>query len=233
MIFIKYFILFFVYSIIGFFAETIFCLIKTKKLMDRGFLIGPYLPIYGFGALISIVYLTQYKDNIFTVFLLGVILCSILEYITSYIMEKLFKARWWDYSNKAFNLNGRICGENSLLFGMGAVAVIYLSQPLLDSLLNRIEPNVLIITSIILLIVLLVDLITSFNVITKVRKTITNLEVRKDSTNEISKLVKETIINNNKFLQKRLVSAFPDIKININKIKKTLEKDIKEMLKKN
>ena len=232
MMLIRYIMLFFIYSIIGFFVETIFCWIKTKKIMDRGFLIGPYLPIYGFGALISIIYLTQYKENIFTVFLLGMIICSTLEYVTSFIMEKMFKARWWDYTNKPFNLNGRICGENSLLFGIASVLVIYLSEPLFDKLLNKINTTLLFFITIILAIILVIDLIMSFNVITKVRKTITNLEIRKDSTNEISKLVKETIINNNKFLQKRLLSAFPDIKININKIKENLEKDIKELINK-
>ena len=112
--------------------ETIFVGIQKKRIVDRGFLIGPYCPIYGVGALVMIFYLTQYKDNILTVFILGVVICSLLEYFTSYVMEKLFKTRWWDYSNNKFNLNGRICGFNSLLFGIAGVLVIYFVQSSLD-----------------------------------------------------------------------------------------------------
>lgn len=106
-----------IYSVIGWCLETTLVFINTKNFINRGFLIGPYCPIYGFGAVLMILYLTQYRDNILTVFILGAVTCSVLEYLTSYFMELLFKTRWWDYSNHKFNLNGRICGQNSLLFG--------------------------------------------------------------------------------------------------------------------
>ena len=77
---LTYFLYFIIYSIIGWFIETIFVMYQTKKFVDRGFLIGPYIPIYGVGSILMILYLTQYKDNVVTVFLLAVILCSILEY---------------------------------------------------------------------------------------------------------------------------------------------------------
>ena len=110
--------------------------ILEKKIIDRGFLIGPYCPIYGCGTLGMILYLEQYKDNIITVFFLAVIICSILEYLTSYLMEKIFNARWWDYSDEKFNLNGRICGKNALLFGLGGVIIIYIAHPLLKNIMN-------------------------------------------------------------------------------------------------
>ena len=128
-----YLFYFIIYSIIGWIVETSYVYISTKKFVDRGFLVGPYCPIYGSGAVLMILYLTQYKDNILTVFILSTVICSILEYLTSYIMEVLFKTRWWDYSTQKFNLNGRICGKNSLLFGLAGILVIYIIHPVINT----------------------------------------------------------------------------------------------------
>ena len=85
-----YFILFLIYSIIGWILEVITVFIETKKIINRGFMLGPYCPIYGYSSIIMIFYLNHYKDNPLTVFLLAVIICSFVEYLISYIMEKLF-----------------------------------------------------------------------------------------------------------------------------------------------
>ena len=127
-----YFLIFFIYSFLGWMIETINCSIMAKKkILNRGFLIGPYIPIYGTGALVMILFLTEYKKDPFVLFCMAVVYCSLIEYITSYLMEKLFLARWWDYTHEKFNLNGRICGLNSLLFGLCSIGVIYFIQPIL------------------------------------------------------------------------------------------------------
>ena len=221
-----YFAYFFIYSIIGWAVETLFVMLKTKKFVDRGFLIGPYCPIYGWGAILMTLYLTQYKDNILTVFILGVVICSVLEYLTSYFMEILFKTRWWDYSNKKFNLNGRICGENCLLFGLCGIIVIYLIHTNLEKLIISIPTNIFVSFTIILMIIFVVDNIISLNVINKFKKTLTSIDLRKDSTQEFSKVVKETLVNNHKVLQKRLYSAFPNI--DLNKFANNIKNEIKE-----
>lgn len=232
-IILLYFAYFIIYSIIGWFTETIFIMIKTKKFIDRGFLIGPYCPIYGFGSLTMIFYLTQYKDNILTIFLLGVVICSILEYLTSYIMEVLFKTRWWDYSNNKFNLNGRICGQNCLLFGLGGIVVLYIIHPTLTKLITAIPNNFFTIITIIVLIIFIIDIIFSLNVITRFKKTLTTIDLKRDSTQEISKIVKETINNNHKIFQKRLMTAFPDIDFkNLINIKEEIKDELKDLLKK-
>lgn len=237
-----YFIYFILYSIIGWIIESTFVFLGTKKWVDRGFLIGPYLPIYGWGSILMILYLTQYKDNIITVFILGIVVCSILEYITSYVMEKLFKTRWWDYSNNKFNLNGRICGKNCLLFGVLGVLLIYIIHPIISKLITNIPLNILNIIALIIFTIFIIDNIISFNVCTKFKKTLTNLDLKKDSTKEFTKTVKETLYNNHKILERRLIKAFPDIikiiekKNEINEVTKEkikgLEKDIKALLKK-
>lgn len=223
-----YFVYFIIYSVIGWIVETFYMLILTKKLSDRGFLIGPYCPIYGSGSIMMILYLTQYKDNVITVFILGLVICSILEYLTSYVMEKLFNTRWWDYSYAKFNLNGRICGENCLLFGFGGVVVIYILQPLLSGLLGLVPSNIINIISIIILIIFIVDIVISLNVMASFKKTLTSLDLKRDSTKEFTKAVRETLNSKHKMLEKRLIKAFPDISKLI-EVKNEIKEDIKEL----
>lgn len=229
--FLFYFGCFFIYSVIGWIIETTLVSVRNKKFIDRGFLIGPYCPIYGYGAILMILYLTQYKDNILTVFLLGTVICSVLEYLTSYIMEILFKTRWWDYSGHKFNLNGRICGQNSILFGLGGIVVIYLTQPFLTNILSKIPINIFRAITVFFLIIYIIDSIISLNIITKFKKTLTNLDLKKDSTIEFTKMVKETINNNQRVFQKRLLNAFPNINFDkLINIKEEIKEDIKDLL---
>ena len=96
--------------------------------MNRGFLIGPYCPIYGWGYLAITILLTKYKAHPVALFVLISVVCSVIEYMTSLILEKLFHARWWDYSKRLLNVDGRICITNSVAFGaLGIVALMYLN----------------------------------------------------------------------------------------------------------
>lgn len=208
------FIVFFTYSVIGWMVESLYVGIKFKNFINRGFLIGPYCPIYGCGSLVMILYLEQYRDNPFTVFLLAVVICSFLEYITSYIMEKAFKTRWWDYSDEKFNLNGRICGKNALLFGFGGIGVIYFGHPFLNNIYNMIGDKALLIITIICMLIFIVDVVISFNVINRFKKTVTSIDLKRDSTQDFKKMVSETIMENRKVFQSRLLKAFPNINPN-------------------
>lgn len=225
--FLNYYLLFFIYSILGWIMESTLVSIKSKKFIDRGFLIGPYCPIYGIGGLIITIYITQYKNNIITVFFLSLIICSILEYITSYLMEIIFKARWWDYSEKNFNLNGRICGENAIAFGLISILLLYLINPFITKIISTINPTITYIITILGLIIFALDTTISCNIVSKLKDTANTIsQTKKDITTDISKLVKQTIIENNKILQKRLINAFPNSNLSKLIIKST--KNIKE-----
>lgn len=206
----QFFSLFIIYSFIGWFMEVIWTLITDRKLVNRGFLIGPYCPIYGVGCLLLIVLLDKFKDNLFFLFFMSIVVCSILEYSTSYIMEKLFKARWWDYSNRKFNLNGRICAETMLPFGILGVIVVYYVNPFLSNLVSIND-----IVFYIVLFLFVVDLCVSFGIIENMKGTITS--VTKDSTEEITAKVREMIFNKS-FLHRRLANAFPTFKSSIDKL---------------
>ena len=124
-----YFLLFIIYSILGWIMEVINAIFTLKRFVNRGFLIGPYCPIYGCGAVLITVLLGRFKSNPIIFFIMSILLCGTLEYLTSYIMEKFFNLRWWDYSEKKFNIDGRVCLETLLPFGILGIVIMYISNP--------------------------------------------------------------------------------------------------------
>jgi uncharacterized membrane protein len=128
---------FFIYSFVGWAQETVQCSVRERRFVNRGFLNGPICPIYGCGALLILTALLPLQRGISSlwlavplVFLIGGFIASALEYFTSWLMEKLFHARWWDYSQQKCNLNGRICLWISIAWGVLAAALVFLIQPL-------------------------------------------------------------------------------------------------------
>ena len=189
--FVMLFLYFFIYSILGWIMEVIRVFIDTKKLEKRGFLISPCCPIYGCGALI-ITYVFKFcLNNPFELFVLSVIFCSVLEYFTSYFLEKLFGARWWDYTDKKFNLNGRICLINSLLFGVISSAIVYFINPLIKYLLNLIPIDILNSIAIVTFFIFMCDSIISCFIMVKIKSL--NLKKKNDNTSEITKKVDEIL----------------------------------------
>lgn len=206
-----YFLLFLIYSFIGWIMEICVTFYKSKKIINRGFLIGPYCPIYGYASIIMILYLNHYKDNPLTVFLLAVVICTFIEYIISYIMEKLFNARWWDYSNYKFNINGRVCLINAFFFGVLGTFLVYYANPFFENLLLKINTNTLNTISLILMILFITDFIISMYATFKLKSSIN--KINKDNTEEFKKKFKEKI--ENKILSRRILKAYPKYKNNI------------------
>ena len=135
-------------------------------------------------------------------------------------MEKIFKARWWDYSNHKFNLNGRICGKNALLFGICSLLIIYICNPPIELILSRLNNQNLKLISLISFIIFISDVIISYNIINKLKINLNKIEINKDSTYEIKALVLAALNTNingkikKNTLQKRLIKAFPTLDIN-------------------
>ena len=137
--FAEVFLWFVTFSMIGWIWEVILYYITFHRYINRGFLNGPYCPIYGFGALTFIFTTNQIPDPLLRGLAGGTIAC-ILEYVTSFTLEKLFHARWWDYSSRPLNLNGRICLYGFLVFGAAAAAMPFVAQPIMDVTNNIPEP---------------------------------------------------------------------------------------------
>lgn len=206
----RLFLLFMCYSVIGWFIEVIHVFLSDKKLINRGFLIGPYCPIYGLGGVLTAIILTKYKDNVIVLFVMSMFLFAVLEYFTSYLMEKLFKARWWDYSNYRFNLNGRVCLENLILFGLLGCIAVYVTNPCFIWLFSLVSSTTLKTIAIVLFIFFICDLFLSLKIINSFKNT-TLCFVKKDNTEELTKKVKEILLSKS-VLTKRLIVAFPKFK---------------------
>ena len=139
----EFFLYFFCYSFLGWLYESTICsLVGERRFINRGFLLGPYCPIYGTGAVLCWLILKN-STNIFWVFGAAAVLCCTLEYITSFCMEKLFHAKWWNYSMMPFQLHGRICLYGGIIFGAANVAVRFIMQPVLMQLIRNIDNRLL------------------------------------------------------------------------------------------
>lgn len=201
--------LYYIYSVAGWIMETVSVSIQKRKFVDRGFLIGPYCPIYGTGVVAITVLLKKYSDDVVATFFMSIIICGILEYMTSYFMEKIFKARWWDYTNRKFNINGRVCLQNLVIFGILGTFIVFVANPFLIKYINMIPITTLHIILGIFSFIFLLDTIVSYKLIFELKDISREL---KDNTIEISEKVKKRIRSWKIGLYRRFVRAFPRIK---------------------
>lgn len=168
---VKYILLFFFYSSSGWCLESLYCSLGQKKFVNRGFLTGPLCPIYGTAAVVmTILIYNPFKDNALMVFLLGIVLCDIVEYLTSFIMEKLFAARWWDYTYEFLNIKGRICLKHSLFWGIISIVFVKVIHPFVDSLYSKIDGGYTIYILIAILVIFAFDLANAIRKAMDIRK---------------------------------------------------------------
>ena len=224
------FMMFIIYAVAGWIMECTLGVIEKHKFVNRGFLIGPYCPIYGYGALLITFLLKKYTNDPITLFIMAILVCGTLEYLTSYFMEKIFHARWWDYSQRKFNINGRVCLNTIIPFGLLGMFIMYVSNPFLIGKiesLSEIWLNILFWT---LLVVYVIDNIISGKVINYVGKTTKKFGKDLDNTEEITKKVKETL-QAKSALYRRLLNAYPkiqSIKVKIKEKQEELKRQVEE-----
>lgn len=161
-----YFLYFLIFSIIGWIAETFYSLYELGHFTKRGFLFGPLCPIYGWGAIILIIFFSKYKNHSAKLFIYSAVIFSIFEYVVSYGMDALFASQWWDYTNEFFNLNGRISIFYSIVWGIAAILFVNHIYPYIKKkfnlVLSKIPYSVQIWTLRISFAILLFDNIMSF-----------------------------------------------------------------------
>ena len=234
------FLIFLIYSFGGWLIESVGNLITKKKFVNRGFLLGPYCPIYGLGVVLITVLLSKYREDWIALFFLSAILCGTLEYFTSFIMEKIFKARWWDYSNMKYNINGRICLETLVLFAIAGIVILNFINPPIEKTLNLIPPLIHHILASILFLIIFIDFIISFKIMSSVKKIKISVSeqvknnsnklsnLNSDNTDEITTKVREILMQKSA-PYRRILSAFPQafadkLKESKEKIEKTAQK---------
>lgn len=163
-------IYFVLYSIVGWVCETVWCSIGERRPINRGFLFGPWCPVYGFGALLILLSTADLPKNPLIIFLFSMVSTSALEYLTGWLMEALFQTKWWDYSERRFNLRGRVCLGNSLLFGlMGLLLTLYL-HPAAERLVGLLSAEAGRLTASLLISLLILDLIRTLYAITGMKE---------------------------------------------------------------
>ncbi len=177
----KYVCLFMIYSFMGWVYETIFCTIKERKWENRGFLYGPVCPIYGIGAvIISVIMEVTLEKGItlsaWQIFIISTIGSMVLEYVTSWGLEKLFHATWWDYSNFPLNIHGRISLFTSLGFGLAGMLIVYVIEPFTVNTLSYIAPIIIELLALCFLFVFAVDLTLTVTALMHFDRTIVRME---------------------------------------------------------
>lgn len=216
-------LVFFVFSFVGWCIEVTLKYRQFGRFINRGFLIGPWLPIYGCGAALitlTVAGLTPVERGIGTTFAISLIVCGLIEYLASYFMEKKFHARWWDYSQKPMNLNGRVWIGNLILFGIGGVAIIHIVNPILYGLFDSLSLVSREIIAGCLSVIFLADYSISHFVLKLVKIGVESSEA--DNTEAISKDVK-LLLSDRSIFYRRFANAYPDVIYRTEKVKARME----------
>ena len=216
-------LLFFAYAFLGWCIEVTLKYFQFHRFINRGFLTGPWLPIYGFGATmitITVKGLSPLESSIGTTFVISFILCGTIEYMTSFVLEKRFHARWWDYSQKPMNLHGRIWIGNLILFGLGGVLIVELFNPLLSHLSEHMSFRLREILAIVLSCIFAADYVMSHFVLKLVKTGVESSEA--DDTEAINKEI-DLLLRDRSFFHRRFAEAYPEVIYRTERIAARLE----------
>lgn len=184
-------LIFFFYAVMGWVTEVIYALAVRGKFVNRGFLKGPVCPIYGFGVLLIILLLTPVAKYLPLLFIGSVILTTLLELITGYVLERFFKTKWWDYSNNHFNFRGYICLGFSLLWGLACVFVIDIVQPMVMAVIDKIPEKTALIIILTALALILADFVTTLISMIDMSKSVTRFDELQNKLEEIQENMRE------------------------------------------
>lgn len=184
---VQWLFFFYFYCFFGWCFESTYVSVKNRHPMNRGFMRGPFLPLYGTGAIMMLVVSMPFQDNLFFTYVAGCIGATILEYVTGVIMEALFKVRYWDYSNQKFNFQGHICLGSSLAWGLLTILMTEFVHKLVESFVLMIPSPVLTIVTYILTVGIAADFALSFKAAMDLRDVLTRMEKAKEEMERIQR----------------------------------------------
>lgn len=204
---------FFMYSFAGWCMEVILKYRQFHRFINRGFLIGPYCPIYGSGAVVMTVLIggsvgadRGYAET----FLAAFIICGALEYFVSWYMEKLFHARWWDYSQKPMNIHGRVWIGNLILFGLGGILIVKWMNPPFFEWLHKWPERLIYVDAVLIVIVMVSDFVASHILFNMVRKEIDCVDA--DNSEEVSTKIR-VLLRSKSGLLRRIGDSYPNLTV--------------------
>lgn len=199
---------FLIYSFIGWCIEVCYAAVRRKQFVNRGFINSPLCPVYGFGAVLFALFLPELKNNLFFLFLGGMLLATVLEYSTGMLMEKIFNKKLWDYSEIKYNIGGYVCLRYSLLWGALAVVTVLFSDALLCRLLYLIPRPIVTVVFWIEAVILLLDFLSSAMSVLGMKIRVRRLISLSDELQHTSKLLENRLTRS---VQKRMAKSFPAI----------------------
>ena len=186
-------LMFFVYSFLGWCTEVAFAALKSGKFVNRGFLNSPLCPIYGFGIIAVVVLLYPFADHPFLLLLGSIVITSLLELVTGWLMEKLFDTRWWDYSNEPFNLHGYICLRFSILWGLACLCIVQIFHPLIMRLIRLVPDSIGGIVCAVLAVLTVADLIATVSAVRGLQKRLKHISALAEDIHQVSDSIGEDI----------------------------------------
>lgn len=184
---IQWLFFFYFYCFFGWIFESTFVSLKSKKFVNRGFMRGPFLPIYGSGAIMMLVVSMPFQDNIFLTYIAGCIGATALELVTGVTMEALFKVRYWDYSNQKFNYKGHICLSSTIAWGFLTILMTEIVHRGVEKVIFIIPYTAVAVITVILTVYIIVDFTLSFKAAMDLRDILVGLEKAKEEMERIQK----------------------------------------------
>lgn len=189
-----YIIYFFIYAFLGWVIEVSYHTVTKGRFINRGFLAGPYCPIYGFGAIAVIFFLTDIGEKSKLILFLGsIFIASLIEFIAGFLLEKIFHERWWDYSKKKLNIGGYICLEFSIIWGVFCFLLYEVVHPMISRLVGIIPEVVLTYTGVVIVIIMTIDLIATINTLVGLNKEFRAIEKISQDIRKVSDSIGERV----------------------------------------
>lgn len=186
---------FVIYSFLGWVMESIVRSVSERKLINTGFLIGPMCPIYGIGAIIMMLFLDRFENNIPLLFTVSIVVLTIWEYLVGVLLETIFKTKYWDYSDHKFNFQGRVCLTNSICWGILGVLFVKGIHPTIIKILEKVNIQILHVVIFIITVIAIIDMIVSIIKLKNIKETLNKIEELnkeiKEKLKEVKKLTKE------------------------------------------
>lgn len=214
---------FLLYSFLGWILESVFKSILLKKPVNSGFLNGPFCPIYGIGAIIMLLFLQRFKDNIILLFFISFFILSLWEYVVGFLLEEIFKTKYWDYSDHKINIHGRVCLTNSIFWGILGVLFINYINPFVAQKMSLLDSQIILYLDIILSIGIIIDCIIS---VTSILEIDTALKYIDELNHEIKNKLDEINI-----ISKTIDKSKESMQLIIDELNKKRERFIKKLYK--
>ena len=188
--------IFIIYAFLGWCTEVAYAAVDTGKFVNRGFLNGPYCPIYGCGIVIVVSILTPIKDNLFVLFFGSLLLTTVLEFLTGFLLEKIFHNKWWDYSDYPFNIKGYVCLKFSLYWGLACTFVMDIIHPMIYKLISILPFLAGMIILLVVMVIFTTDIVISVLTILKLNQRLKSMDDIAKRIHNISDEIGEKVYKN-------------------------------------